>query len=253
MRVIFSLLCTAALAAAHGYVESATIGGKAYEFYNPNTDPYTSPAPKRISRPIPGNGPVEDVTSIDVQCNGYTAGGVKGSQPAALHAEAKAGSTVNLKWTLWPDSHVGPVITYMARCPDTGCDAWEPASQKVWFKVQEGGREGTSNTWATTPLMKADNKGIDYTIPECIKPGYYLVRHEIIALHSAYSYPGAQFYPGCHQLKVTGGANTTPTGLVAIPGVYKGADAGITYDPYKGKFILTTATYKIPGPAVFKC
>ena len=88
--------------------------------------------------------------------------------------------------------------------------------------------------------MKADNKGIDYTIPECIKPGYYLVRHEIIALHSAYSYPGAQFYPGCHQLKVTGGANTTPTGLVAIPGVYKGADAGITYDPYKGKFILTS-------------
>lgn len=148
MRCILSLLSSVALVAAHGYVESATIGGKEYEFYNPNVDPYSNPIPERISRPIPGNGPVEDISSIDLQCNGYTAGGVKGSQPAALHAEAEAGSTVNLRWTLWPDSHVGPVLTYMARCPDEGCDAWEPASEKVWFKVQEAGREGTSNNWA---------------------------------------------------------------------------------------------------------
>lgn len=154
MRYFISVLFTAALAAAHGYVESATIGGKTYEFYNPNTDPYISPAPQRISRPIPGNGPVEDVSLIDLQCNGYTAGGVEGSQPAALHAEAKAGSTVNLKWTLWPESHMGPVLTYMARCPDSGCDAWEPEDKAVWFKVQESGREGTSDTWAAVSLVR---------------------------------------------------------------------------------------------------
>lgn len=85
-------------------------------------------------------------------------------------------------------------------------------------------------------LMVAGNAGVKYTIPSCLKAGYYLVRHEIIALHSAYAYPGAQFYPGCHQLKVTGGGSTTPSNLVAFPGAYKGSDAGITYDAYKGEF-----------------
>ncbi|KAJ0289501.1 hypothetical protein KNSL1_008737 [Colletotrichum chrysophilum] len=118
----------AALVAGHGYVDNATIGGTYYQFYQPYSDPYYSTPPQRISRAIPGNGPVEDVTSIDIQCNGYTAGGVSGSKPAPLHATAAAGSSVTLKWTLWPDSHVGPVITYMARCPDTGCTSWLPGT-----------------------------------------------------------------------------------------------------------------------------
>lgn len=85
-------------------------------------DPYMGDRkPDRISRSIPGNGPVEDVTSIDVQCNA-------GAAPAKLHATAAAGSTVTLRWTLWPDSHMGPVITYMARCPDTGCQDWSPGT-----------------------------------------------------------------------------------------------------------------------------
>lgn len=116
----------------------------------------------------------------------------------------------------------------------------------VWFKVQQTGRTGTSNTWGATPLMKAGGV-VTYTVPKCIPSGNYLVRHEIIALHAAYAYPGAQFYPGCHQLKVTGGGSKTPTGLVAFPGAYKGSDAGITYDAYKAQ------TYTVPGPAVFTC
>lgn len=124
-------LALPALAAAHGYVERAIIGGEEYEFYLPDQDPYMDPMPDRVSRPIPGNGPVEDLTSIDVQCNGYTAGGTEGSSPAALHATAEAGSTVTLYWTLWPESHMGPTITYMARCPDEGCDAWEPGTEYV--------------------------------------------------------------------------------------------------------------------------
>lgn len=221
MKYLLSNLALAAVAAAHGYVNNASIGGQEYVFYQPYQDPYTSPTPERISRPIQGNGPVEDVTIADVQCGGYSAGGIVGSEPAALHAEAAAGSEVELYWTLWPDSHVGPTITYMAKCPDSGCNDYMPGTEyvslftvscpsrqrhvliqnsAVWFKVQEAGREGTSNTWGATPLMTAGGTVI-YTIPSCLAPGYYLVRHEIIALHAAYSYPGAQFYPGCHQLK----------------------------------------------------
>lgn len=77
---------------------------------------------------------------------------------------------------------------------------------------------------------------VTYTIPSCLAAGYYLVRHETIALHSAYQYPGAQVYPGCHQLQVTGGGSTRPSsGLVSFPGAYRGTDPGITYDAYKGK------------------
>ncbi|KAI9149920.1 Polysaccharide monooxygenase Cel61a [Paramyrothecium foliicola] len=247
MRFIASLLSAAGLVAAHGYVDNATIAGQVYQFYQPYQDPYMNPAPQRISRSIPGNGPVENLDLIDVQCNGWSSGGVVGSKPAALHADAPAGSTVNLKWTLWPDSHVGPSITYMARCPDSGCNNWQPGSSKVWFKVQEAGREGTSNNWAASPLMKAGNAGVNYVIPSCLKPGYYLVRHELLALHSAWSYPGVQFYPGCHQLRVTGSGNTTPGNLVGFPGAYAASDPGVTYDAYKA------TTYKIPGPALFKC
>jgi len=78
-----------------------------------------------------------------------------------------------------------------------------------------------------------------YTIPACLKKGYYLVRHEIIALHASWTYPGAQFYPGCHQLNVTGGGSVVPsTNLVSFPGAYKPTDPGITYDAYKGKFLF---------------
>ena len=39
------------------------------------------------------------------------------------------------------------------------------------------------------------NKGkVTFNIPSCIPAGDYLLRHEMIALHGANSYPGAQLY-----------------------------------------------------------
>ncbi|KAF2009543.1 lytic polysaccharide monooxygenase [Aaosphaeria arxii CBS 175.79] len=243
----------APLVAAHGFVQNATIGGKEYDFYHPYQDPYMSPAPPRVSRKISGNGPVEDLTLIDMECGGWTAGKDAGSAPAALHAPAEAGSTVNLRWTLWPESHQGPIITYMARCPDEGCQSWTPNGTAVWFKIAEDGLHSTNpdwlkNVWAVTPLISYPNKGVDYQVPECLKPGYYLVRHEIIALHGAYNYPGAQFYPGCHQLEVTGkGTKEVKEGLVSFPGAYKETDKGVLYSQYD------QLPYEIPGPKLFQC
>ncbi|KDN71242.1 putative glycosyl hydrolase family 61 [Colletotrichum sublineola] len=243
---VTSLLGSAALAAAHGIVNNGVIGGKNFTFYQPYQDPYMNPAPERISRAIQSNGPVEDVISLDIQCGAATAGG--GTKPAKLVAKAAAGEEVTLDWTLWPESHIGPTITYMAKCANDDCTTWQPsAKDNVWFKVQEEGREGTSNNWGATPLMKAGNSGVKYTIPECIAPGQYLVRHEIIALHAASSYPGAQFYPSCHQIEVTGSGSTNPSDLVAFPGAYKGSDAGITYNAYQAQ------PYTVPGPKVFSC
>jgi hypothetical protein len=107
---------------------------------------------------------------------------------------------------------------------------------------------GLKNQWAVTPLITTPNSGVNYTIPACLKPGYYLVRHEIIALHSAYSEGGAQFYPGCHQLDVTGAGKKVPgTELVGFPGAYGPKDEGILYNIYGAK------EYKIPGPPIWRC
>ncbi|CAP71839.1 uncharacterized protein PODANS_6_7780 [Podospora anserina S mat+] len=253
MKVLATLLASVGLVAAHGYVDNATIGGQYYQmltvsqFYQPYMDPYMgNNKPQRVSRSIPGNGPVENVDSIDVQCNA-------GSVPAPLHAPAAAGSTVTLHWTLWPDSHMGPVITYMARCPDSGCQNWSPGTSYVprcpnVVRINANLSKGPSGSKSSK---------VAYTIPSCIRPGYYLVRHEIIALHAAWAYPGAQFYPGCHQLQVTGGGSTNPTNLVSFPGAYKSTDPGVTYDAYKeietDMDLSIAQAYTIPGPAVFTC
>ncbi|KFY86370.1 hypothetical protein V498_07531, partial [Pseudogymnoascus sp. VKM F-4517 (FW-2822)] len=240
--------------------------------------------PPRIVRAVPGNGPVQDLTSIDIQCNGYSDGGVVGSKPAPLvGGPVAAGAEVSLNWTLWPESHVGPTITYMARC-DGDCTTYEPGTAAVWFKVAEMGRVGTSNVWGSVrltfctphPLMTPLNRAVwfkvaemgrvgtsnvwgstqlmtapstyKYKIPSCLKAGNYLVRHETIALHSAYAYPGAQWYPSCHQIQVTGsGTSTGPSSKVAFPGAYSATDPGIVYDSYKAQ------EYIIPGPALFTC
>ena len=71
MKYIAAALVFATAVAGHGYVNNATIGDKEYTFYQPYQDPYMNPKPERISREIQGNGPVEDVTSPDLQCGGY--------------------------------------------------------------------------------------------------------------------------------------------------------------------------------------
>ena len=88
-----------------------------------------------------------------------------------------------------------------------------PNKTAVWFKIAEQGRSADKKTWGTDPLTKPGNAGYTYTIPECIKAGHYLVRHELVALHDAAQYPGPQFYPGCHQIKVSGEGTTVPKSL----------------------------------------
>lgn len=107
MKSLSIALSFAASVSAHGYVSWGVLGNANDTFYQPYSDPYMNPKVPRISRPIQGNGPVQDVTLADIQCGGYSAGGVVGSEPAALHADVAAGDQVELGWTLWPDSHVG--------------------------------------------------------------------------------------------------------------------------------------------------
>lgn len=251
---MFKLALTAALGLlglvsqveAHGYVQEITLGSAKYTGYLPYSDPYYNPPPQRIVRKIPGNGPIEDLSLIDVQCNGWSAGGSQyvGSAPAPIFGTVAAGSQVKLNWTLWPDSHKGPMITYMARAP-SDITKWNPGTSAVWFKVHQVGKD-SSGKWAAADTLNANNGIYTFTIPKNLKAGQYVIRHEILALHSAYAYPGVQVYPSCIQVQVTGSGSALPTSFVSFPGAYTGSTPGIVYDVY-----TNTGSYPIPGPAVW--
>ena len=61
-----------------------------------------------------------------------------------------------------------------------------------WFKIASDGL-GSDGKWGVDRLIS--NGGVQtITIPQCIAPGQYLLRGELIALHGASSSGGAQFY-----------------------------------------------------------
>ncbi|KAL7281321.1 hypothetical protein ACG7TL_004630 [Trametes sanguinea] len=242
---ILTLLVTALAATrvdAHGYVQEVVIGSTHYTGYLPYQDPYYPVPPERIIRKIPGNA------------------------PAPLFAPVNAGEEIKLNWTTWPDSHVGPMITYLARAP-SDITKWQPGDEyaitsgatilefpdetlscsAVWFKVAEAGKTADGK-WAATDLLSAADSIYTFTIPPNLQPGQYIIRHEIIALHGAFAYPGAQFYPSCIQIEVSGSGNAFPdaSSLVSFPGAYTPETPGIVFDVYDN----TSQPYPIPGPAV---
>lgn len=49
------------------------------------------------------NGPITDVTSAAIACNGR-------NEPADLVANATAGGLVTYTWGSWPVGHTGPIV-----------------------------------------------------------------------------------------------------------------------------------------------
>jgi len=117
-----------------------------------------------------------------------------------------------------------------------------------WFKIWQDGFVASNSTWGVDRLVA--NKGLQtFTIPSCIASGQYLLRTEIIALHAASSYPGAQLYMECAQLNIVGGTGAKTPATVSFPGAYQPTDPGITLSIYWPP----VTNYTIPGPAVFSC
>lgn len=163
----------------------------------------------------------------------------KDATAGAKVAQVKAGGTIDIQWTTWPDSHKGPVLDYLAKVDDATSAT---SAELNFFKIDEAGYDGS--TWASDKLI-ANNQTWSVTIPTSIAAGQYVLRHEIIALHSAGQANGAQNYPKCINIEVTGGGSESPSGETADK-LYTPSDAGILVNIYSG---LTS--YDIPGPAVF--
>lgn len=109
----------------------------------------------------------------------------------------QAVADINTHQNTWPESHHGPVITYMAAV--SGEFAGVAKEELNFFKIDAVGLvDGSSapGTWGSDELM-ANNLTSSVTIPSDIAAGNYVIRHEIIALHSAGDAGGAQSYPQC--------------------------------------------------------
>ncbi|KAF7877454.1 hypothetical protein EAF04_001131 [Stromatinia cepivora] len=199
------------------------------------------------------DGPITDVTTQYVACNG----GPNPTTPSSNIINVVAGSTVQAIWrhtlTSTPSndatyvldpSHLGPVMAYMKKVNDATTDVgYGPG----WFKISEQGLNVATQGWATTDLIK--NAGVQsITIPSCIANGQYLLRAELIALHSANELQGAQLYMECAQINVSGGTGTSSPSTVSFPGAYAQNDPGILINIYQ-----TLSSYAIPGPTPFVC
>lgn len=235
----------AATVSAHGRVISISAGGKDYDGF--------------LNEYLYGDGPPADLIAWSAQNgdngfvdpNNYTTSNIAchiDSAPGGGSAKVAAGSTVTVTWgtDTWPESHHGPVLDYLAKCAGDACTSASP-SDLSFFKIGEAGLNDGSTapgTWASDDLIAAGNKW-DIKIPATLAPGQYVLRHEIIALHSAGSANGAQNYPQCFNLEVTGSGSASPSGVAATE-LYTPNDAGILADIYTAPI-----KYTIPGPALW--
>lgn len=55
----------------------------------------------------------------------------------------------------------------------------------------------------------------------------------LIGRITAWEYPGAQVYPSCFQVKVSGSGSGNPTELVSFPGEYTAVTPGVVFDVYQ--------------------
>jgi hypothetical protein len=204
---------------------------------------YQNPQPETVGWRIPQDSDigfvgVGDYANDNIICH-------KGASNAPLHVSIQAGDTIDLQWTAWPESHKGPVLNYLAKCSGS-CETANKESL-LFFKISEGGLiDGTSppGTWVTDQMI-ANNNTWSLQIPQDISPGNYVLRHEIIALHSATSGGGAQNYPQCINLEISGSGTLDPSGIPATA-FYKATDPGINYSIY-----VQQPNYPMPGPAIY--
>lgn len=228
MKLLLLLGGLAAFADAHYIfniliVNGRTIGGE-YTYVRRNSNTYNPAFP-------------DIVESNDLRCN-------KGARPGNTQTYAvKAGDKLGFKvFNRETIEHPGPGFVYMSKANGSVAD-YDGSGD--WFKAWETGlcgrNPGQDSSWCSWQKDR-----LEFTVPEKIPPGEYLVRVEHIGLHEGHR-GRAQFYIQCYQLKIDGPGGGTPGPLVKIPGIYKQDDPGIRYD----KWARQPKEYIMPGPPVW--
>ncbi|KAF2710868.1 lytic polysaccharide monooxygenase [Pleomassaria siparia CBS 279.74] len=231
------LSALATTVSAHGHVTGIVADGTYYLGYDPSFQ-YQSTPPSVVGWSCPqclDNGFVDPTMYTDnskIACH-------KDATAGQAVAKVAAGGTIDLQWSTWPDSHKGPVLDYLAKVDDA---TKATTSDLSFFKIDQDGLD--SSKWASDKLI-ANNNTWTVTIPTSIAAGQYVLRHEIIALHSAGQANGAQNYPQCINIEVTSSGTESPAGVQAST-FYTPTDPGILVNIYS-----SLTSYDIPGPALF--
>ncbi|EPS36434.1 hypothetical protein H072_10025 [Dactylellina haptotyla CBS 200.50] len=201
------------------------------------------------------DGPINDVTSNDIICNGGP-NPLNTPYPTQI-IQVPSGASITMEWHHTLDGanpsdsadpvdpgHKGPIMAYLAAVPSA---LQTSVTGLKWFKVYEDGWDPVTNVWAVDKLYA--NKGlVTFKLPDCIPSGNYFLRGELIALHAAGSSLGAQFYMECAQINIVGGGSASPP-TVSFPGAYGQSDPGILVNIYYPPL----PSYVIPGPRPFTC
>ncbi|KAJ3940565.1 uncharacterized protein N0V96_009570 [Colletotrichum fioriniae] len=147
------------------------------------------------------NNPIQNVNDAGFACNNNIQ--YKDNNVVSIAAGAKVGAwwghiIGGAQGTNDADnpiaaSHKGPIVVYLAKVSNAASTGTAGLS---WFKIAEAGLSGS--TWAVDTMI-ANNGWHYFTLPSCVAPGDYLLRVEIIALHSASTQGEAQFYMECAQ------------------------------------------------------
>ncbi|KAI0389396.1 lytic polysaccharide monooxygenase [Xylariaceae sp. FL0594] len=223
------------LASAHGFVTGVKVNG----VWTAGADPvwYYYPA---------GQAPATAGWNALNQDIGFVAPDAYGTSDIACHKSAtvgknfvdvKAGDTVTFYWNGWADSHKGPAINYIAPFGTS-------AGSLKWSKISQSSIV-SGKTWVTDQML-TNNYTLSTVIPKNLKAGDYVIRHEIIALHGAQSVGGAQNYPQCLNLRVSGSGTVAPTNGVPGTSLYKKDEVGIVFNLY-----TDYTSYPYPGPALW--
>jgi lytic cellulose monooxygenase (C1-hydroxylating) len=204
------------------------------------------------------NNPVQDVTSNSMICG----------QPGASSKtviDVAPGDKIGAYWqhivggAQGPNdhdnpiakSHKGPVMAYLAKVDNA---ATAGLSGLKWFKIADDGFDTGNKQWGVDRMM-ANNGWSYFNMPKCVAPGQYLLRVEILALHSAKNRGAAQFYQSCAQIKVSGSGTFSPSSTVSFPGAYSAQDPGILINIYglAGQPDMGGKQYNSPGPKPITC
>ncbi|KAK3302637.1 glycoside hydrolase family 61 protein [Chaetomium strumarium] len=261
------------VASAHSHLAYIIIEGQLYHGFDPRPNqqqqqPAANP-PSHVGWSTTafddGFVPPANYSTPDIICH------VGGTAPPA-HAPVRAGDRIHVQWNGWPVGHVGPVLSYLARCEsETGCTGLMKGKGKEglrWTKIDDSrpvmevsvsgkgdttdGGEGEGvpgQRWATDVLIASNNSWL-VAVPRGLQTGAYVLRHEIIALHFAERENGAQNYPLCMNLFVQGDDEAGGAGFEMddfdARGFYKADDPGILVNVTAG----LQSTYVVPGPTV---
>ncbi|KAK8040129.1 endoglucanase-4 [Apiospora rasikravindrae] len=244
---ILTVLSGAVAVSAHGVLGKVTASGQTFQGFDATSAPSSGPHSDSVTWSNDANYdsfvPSSAVNDPDIICH-------LNATNAQLSVPVAAGESVELTWSKWSENHKGPVIDYLADCGGD-CATVDKTALK-FFKIAEAGQlslgdgAGQPGRWADDEIIE---NGLKWTveIPASIKPGNYVLRHEIIALHNAVQDGKAELYPQCVNLEISGSGTEAPDG-VAGTALYQASDAGLKYDIYNDE---QAPTYKIPGPALF--